>query len=286
MKKLFIPKILISITFLSFFGCTSIQQEQEKFDKQPEASHSDFAKGGTADTYKNIPVVVTGIPYGYKDICGNHSIDSKIDKLYDEIEKKSQKITKIIFNFNADGSLDVRAYYINKDGEDDYDGSTWVESHSHGGDKCSDDRLDDIAIAQAKLNEMRLDPSLDKIYNRLLSVATDMDYDFSKIGITGVKYADPNILKGACGGYSNLLIERLKEANIEGVSDIVEVTSQNHAWVTLMYNGKKLYLDGTWFDGNTVDEKGVVVNIPDKDPRYITFDEQIFTNYGAHHIHE
>jgi hypothetical protein len=155
--------------------------------------------------------------------------------------------------------------------------------HTHLGGNCSLDRYDDIAVSQAKLNEMKKDPALKKVYDILLSVAQDMDYDYNRVGIR-VTFVTPTPLLGVCDDYSDLLIRRLREANINGVSDIVKVSGQNHAWVTLKYNGRILYLDATWFDKNVIDEKGMVSHIPHKDPRNMTFDNDIFTNHGKHHI--
>jgi hypothetical protein len=134
---------------------------------------------------------------------------------------------------------------------------------------------------------MRSDPALEKVYNVLLSVAEDMDYNFPAIGRRAKFVSLPNgkePLKGVCDDYSALLIDRLTAANIKGVSNIQKVTGQNHAWVTLVYKGKTLYLDATWFDKNNIDENGVVDHTPYKDPRNMTFDNEIFTNHRRHHI--
>ena len=91
-------------------------------------------------------------------------------------------------------------------------------------------------------------------------------------------------MTGVCDDYADLMIKRLNNANINGVSGIKKVSGQDHAWVTLQYRNRTLYLDATWFDKNNIDETGTVVNIPHKDPRYMTFDNDIFTNHGKHHI--
>ncbi|MCL1928818.1 MAG: hypothetical protein FWG07_08525 [Treponema sp.] len=252
-----------------------------------------------ANTYKNIPVEVTGIPYRFSDINGNHTIDYLIEAAHKSISTGQVsrfvnfKIDKFIYDFKKDGSLILSTVYsydrTPAAGGAFYPGTTTVNEwkltpsyHTHSGVNCSLDRYDDIAIAQAKLNEMKKDPSLKKVYDILLSVAQDMDYDFNRIGIK-VRYVTPTPLLGVCDDYSNLLISRLRAANIKGVSDIVKVSGQNHAWVTLRYNGRILYLDATWFDTNII-ENGVVVHEPYKDPRNMTFDNDIFTNHGMHHI--
>jgi hypothetical protein len=257
------------------------------------------------NTFEGIPVEVIGIPYGYNDICGNRTIDNLIEKSYQSGLNSQQAgflnftIDKFIFTFMEDGSLNLQrvfsydrtpadngAFYPAQSGTI-HDWKLEPGYHSHSGGNCSLDFYNDIAISQAKLNEMRRDPSLGKVYDMLLSVAEDMDYNYPAIGRHATFVTLPNgqePLKGVCDDYSKLLIDRLTAANIEGVSNIQKVTGQNHAWVTLVYNNKTLYLDATWFDKNNIDGNGVVEHIPYKDPRNMTFDNEIFTNHNKHHI--
>jgi hypothetical protein len=253
------------------------------------------------NTYKGIPVDVLGIPYGYKDICGNHAIDYLIDAEYDMMSTGQSsrfinfKINKFIFDFKSNGSLVLKTVYSydrTPAGGNSYFPAAsnavheWLLQplyHSHLEGNCSLDRYDDIAVSQAKLNEMKKDVSLKKVYDILLSVAQDMDYDYNRVGIR-VSFVTPTPLLGVCDDYSSLLISRLLEANINGVSDIVKVSGQNHAWVTLKYKGRLLYLDATWFDKNVINSNGMVDHTPHKDPRNMTFDNNIFTNRGKHHV--
>jgi hypothetical protein len=281
------------------------------------ASSSNFYRGTAKEyrslpsenTYKNIPVEVTGIPYEFKDICGNYYIDHLIDAAYTGISTGQAskfinfRINKFIFDFKKDGSLILKMVYSYD--ETPAEGNSYYPAksnavhewnlapgyHKHSRGNCSLDRYDDIAISQAKLNEMKKDPSLKKVYDILLSCAEDMDYNYNRIGIR-VKFVTPTPLLGICGDYASLLIDRLLNADIDGVSDIVEVIEASsfqtrdgvHAWVTLRYKGKRLYLDATWFDGNRIDETGTVIHTPYKDPRNMTFDNDIFTNHGKYHI--
>ena len=251
--------------------------------------------------YKYIPVEVNGIPYSYTEICGNHTIDYIIDAKYKMISTGQSskfvnfKINKFVFDFNKDGSLilsSVTSYDRTPAGSDAFypenlnDIHKWnlkPKFHQHLTSDCSLDRYDDIAISQAKLNEMIKDSSLRKVYDVLLSCAEDMDYDYNRVG-KSVGFVTPTPLLGVCDDYANLLVERIRKTPIAGVSDIVKVTGQNHAWVTLKYKGKTLYLDAGWFDTNEIDETGTVVHIPYKDPTNMTFDRDIFTNHGSHHI--
>ena len=261
----------------------------------------DSIRGTAVNTYRNIPVEVTGIPYGFNDINGNHTIDYLIDTAFNMMSTGQQsgfvnfKINKFIYAFKNDGSLILSTVYsydrTPAGGNSFYPAQSnaaheWKLApsyHTHLEGNCSLDRYDDIAVSQAKLNEMKKDPSLKKVYDILLSVAEDMDYDYNSVG-RRVTFVTPTPLLGVCDDYSGLLIQRLREANIAGVSAITKVSGQNHAWVTLQYNDRLLYLDATWFDKNIIDNNGMVVHTPYKDPRNMTFDNDIFTNHGKHHI--
>lgn len=290
---------------ITSFVSTFAQENAPRLSKSISPNRADNPKLITEtinkNFYKYIPVEVNGIPYSYTEICGNHTIDYIIDAEYKMISTGQSskfvnfKINKFVFDFEKDGSLILSSVtsYDRTPADDDAfypanlnDIHKWKlkpNFHQHLAGDCSLDRYDDIAISQAKLNEMIKDPSLRKIYNVLLSCAEDMDYDYNQIG-RSVRFVTPAPLLGVCDDYANLLIGRLLKTPIAGVSDIVKVTGQNHAWVTLKYKGKILYLDATWFDTNTIDETGTVVHIPYKDPTNMTFDRDIFTNHGSHHI--
>jgi hypothetical protein len=154
--------------------------------------------------------------------------------------------------------------------------------HSHGGGRCSIYRYSDILRAELDLAEMRKDPNLDKVYQILLSVATDIDYDYPAIGRAA--NFTPGVRKEVCDGYADELILRLNSAGIPGVTNTQKIAGQNHAWVYLNYKGKTLALDATWFDTNNIMENGYVDHNPHKQPMNITFNTDIFTNHGAHHI--
>jgi len=254
-----------------------------------------------ANTYRNIPVEVRGVPYTYDNISGNHTMDYLIEASYNLISTGQQskfvnfRIKRFLFDFKNDGSLILSTFFsfdrTPAGGNSYYPAEPnavheWKLAplyHQHLEGNCSLDRYDDIAISQGKLNEMIRDPSLKKVYDILLSVAEDVDYDYNRVGIR-VSFVTPTPILGVCDDYGDLLIQRLREANIAGVSEIRKVSGQDHAWVTLKYNNRILYLDATWFDTNAIDSSGRVVHTPYKDPRNMTFDNDIFTNHGKHHI--
>jgi ABC-type glycerol-3-phosphate transport system substrate-binding protein len=63
----------------------------------PSSVQEDASKTIT-NTYKNIPVEVTGIPYGFKDICGNHTIDYVMDEYTLISTRQSSKFVNFKIN--------------------------------------------------------------------------------------------------------------------------------------------------------------------------------------------
>jgi len=167
MKKLL---AFLIVEFL-FFGSFSLQNVNAQF---------------LNNTYKDIPVEVRGIPYSFKDICGNRYIDFVIQASYEMISTGQSsnfinfQIEKFIYDFQKDGSLILstvfsydttpsvgNAFYPGGIKTHEWNLSPSYHYHPY---HCSLDRYDDIAISQAKLNEMREDPSLNRVYELLLSV--------------------------------------------------------------------------------------------------------------------
>lgn len=246
-------------------------------------------------TYNDIPINISGANYSWGQISGCKLIDDYVDKAIDFSWRQVSSFLnfslnglEIRFESNGDMTL-ITAYSYDKttiEGSERYypakkTKNEWRIPRDISPDK-SDYNWEAIAIAQAILKVNREDIGFNKIYEVFLSVAEDMDYDYSAIGEKCI-YEKPNTLKGVCDDYSVLLIARLKEAYLSDVSDIRKVTGQNHAWVTLKYKGSLLYLDPTWFDMQDFLSDGTLSNTPVKAPMYITFDEELFTNFGREH---
>jgi hypothetical protein len=115
-------------------------------------------------------------------------------------------------------------------------------------------------------------------------ISAKVDYDFN-----AAYGLDCKIRTGkqgsVCDGYADYTINRLREANINGITEIYKVSSSkmNHAWVELVFNGKPVYFDATWFDINQIGDDGYSVTLPqdvgqDFDWQYITYDKKLFDN--------
>jgi len=97
-----------------------------------------------------------------------------------------------------------------------------------------------------------------------------------------VKYCNPNIKKAVCGGYSNAVAEAFENHPLVYKIENWSSKRGNHAWnVIILKDGRKLYCDATWYQGNSIDDEGYVVDIPAQNPVDLTFDIDEFNSLGG-----
>jgi hypothetical protein len=84
-----------------------------------------------------------------------------------------------------------------------------------------------------------------------IAVGKAFDYDFKKAYGVDCKFY-PGQKFGVCDDYVNYTIGILKDSSMEGITELYKVSSSkmNHAWIELVYKGKTVYFDPTWFDIN------------------------------------
>jgi hypothetical protein len=134
--------------------------------------------------------------------------------------------------------------------------------------------------AQYRMDERRKDPVFREIEKVVLQIATEYKYDFESAYGIQVKYRNPNVKKAVCEGYSNAVASAF--TNHPLVDRVETWAGSNHAWNTLILkDGRKLYCDATWYDGNSIDDEGYVVDIPDQNPVNLTFDINEFNSQGG-----
>jgi hypothetical protein len=136
--------------------------------------------------------------------------------------------------------------------------------------------------AQYRMDERRKDPVFKKIEKVVLRIAKEYDYDFQSAYGINVKYRKPNIRKGVCDSYSDAVTAAFRR---HPQITAVEKWSSNigkHAWnVLILKDGRRLYCDATWYDGNNIDDEGYVVDVPDQNPVNLTFDIDEFNSMGG-----
>jgi hypothetical protein len=135
--------------------------------------------------------------------------------------------------------------------------------------------------ADYRMEERRRDPAFREIERIVLQIATEYDYDFPSIGVRAM-FRNPNTRRAVCEGYSNAVVNAFRNhplvTRVETWSSVIG----NHAWNVIVLNdGRRIYCDATWYDGNRIDSEGYVVNIPDRNPVNLTFDISEFNSLGG-----
>jgi len=136
--------------------------------------------------------------------------------------------------------------------------------------------------SQFSMEQRRRYPVFVEIEKVVLQIAKEYQYDFESAYGISVKYRNPNVKKAVCGGYSDAVAEVF--ANHPLVNKVEKWSSSkgNHAWnVLILKNGRKLYCDVTWYQGNDIDEEGYVVDVPAQNPVNLTFDLDEFNSSGG-----
>jgi hypothetical protein len=137
--------------------------------------------------------------------------------------------------------------------------------------------------AQYYMDERRKDFVFREIEKIILLIAKDYQYDFKSAYGIPVKYRKPNIKKAVCGGYSDAVSEKLKNHSLVAKVESWSSSEGNHAWNVIILKNKqrKLYCDVTWYQGNSIDSEGYVVDIPVQDPVNLTYNLDEFNNLGG-----
>jgi len=126
----------------------------------------------------------------------------------------------------------------------------------------------------------------DKRYRQIIDIAMklceEIEYNWSDFsGYDGaVPQLDATKRHEVCDGYSK--IAKSEFINLECVDKVLICSGENHAWNMLVLDdGRKLYLDLTWFDNETIDSAtGRIKQLDDYDWANITFDEETFKYSG------
>jgi len=141
-------------------------------------------------------------------------------------------------------------------------------------------KLDDAA--QYRIEERRKDPVFRDIEKVVLQIATEYNYDYESAYRIRVKYRRPNTKKAVCDGYSDAVTQAFKNHPQVTKVEKWSSTAGNHAWnVLVLKDGRRLYCDTTWYDGNNIDADGYVVDIPVQNPVNLTFDIDEFNSLGG-----
>ncbi|MDR2730937.1 MAG: hypothetical protein LBB81_08575 [Treponema sp.] len=136
--------------------------------------------------------------------------------------------------------------------------------------------------AQYRMDIRRKDLVFNKIEKVVLRIAKEYDYDFQAAYGIKVKYRKPNARKGVCDSYSDAVMSAFKRHPLVASVEKWSSNIGKHAWnVLVLKDGRKLYCDATWYDGNNIDDEGYVVDIPERNPVNLTFNIAEFNSLGG-----
>jgi hypothetical protein len=136
-------------------------------------------------------------------------------------------------------------------------------------------------IAQWKIEQRRKDPTFAEIEKNVAHIATEYNYDYETFLGQPMKYRNTNTKRAICDGYANVVTETL--SNHQFVDKAEKWTSETgkHAWNLIhLKDGRKLYIDATWYYKSTMDNEGYIVTIPEPNPTALTFDIEEFNSLG------
>jgi hypothetical protein len=269
----FVAALVLEVTLV---GCVA----QKRTAKKPAAEQKAGAvKLAEAQQYDWITSRVRIPGYVLADAIAYRS---------DFLTKNSEAASNLTFTFfyNDDGDACLEATVTPKGGYT-WEKGTWICQWWGGGG--GEIGLGDIKYSQTKKNaddaefrieERRTDPAFAEIERIVLQLADEYDYDYMGAYGIAVKYREPKGKKAYCDGYSDAVERAFARHPL--VDHVEKYAGGNHAWnIVVLKDGRKIYTDVTWYDGNSIDDEGYVVHVPVRDPVNLTFDLAEFNSLGG-----
>jgi hypothetical protein len=265
----FVPAALAGALFLA--GCRVL------FDP-------DFGKYESSpyDSPSPVPIVYTpqyALPPNY---IPRYAVDEAERYRAEFLARNAASASDLTYRFfyNEDGEAYIE-YTVTPKGGYPWNTPVWIGrrwGNSRGSDyTVTQKRLDEAAYC---MEERRKDRTFSEIEKVVLQIAADYDYDYYGYDGTFVQYRDPDVKKAVCDGYANAVFYQLNSHPL--VASVEKWIGGNHAWnVINLKDGRKLYCDATWYDGNSIDDEGYVVHVPQQNPWNLTFDPDEFNTLGG-----
>jgi hypothetical protein len=263
--------VLFSVLMLAVFDGARIEAQNSGGGANPY---------GTADQYRAAPL--NSVPrYALEEAEGY-----KAEFLAEYAQAASDLTYRFFYDANGDACLE---YTVIPKGRYTWETSTWIGIMWSGGfgsigngaiNYMSTKRNDDEA--EARIEERRKDPAFAELEKIVLQIAAEYDYDFYGAYRQVVKYRVSTVKKAVCDGYADAVLRAFNNHPLVAWVDKWSSAVGNHAWdVIVLKDGRKLYCDPTWYDGNSIDDEGYVVHVPARDPVNLTFDINEFNSLGG-----
>ena len=129
------------------------------------------------------------------------------------------------------------------------------------------------------------DPVFAEIIDFAKKLSAEIEYDWANYsGYEGPVKPTPGKRRAVCDGYTEEVMR--KALKLPSVLAVQRWRGANHAWnVLILVDGRTLYFDLTWFDNESINEKGEIYQTDDYNWENITFFEHLFrfsnVEYGA-----
>lgn len=218
---------------------------------------------------------------------------------YARVEAEKYKIEFLKRNSEAAQSVEWRFYYDESEdaclectviGKKNYSWPTpkWIAIRwGREGGQVGNGKINFVLTrkkadeAQWRMKQRRREALFQELEALVLGVAREYDYDFQQAYGIKVKYRGQKKL-AVCDGYANATRSALGAHPQVLVVEKWVSLQYSHAWnVVRLKDGRRLYCDTTWYDGQGVDVEGYVISEPERNPVNLTYEESEFNSLGG-----
>ena len=141
------------------------------------------------------------------------------------------------------------------------------------------------STSDSRLEERLADPAFREIERIVFRVGNEIVYDHARLeknASRNLRFRDQNIRREVCAGYSDAVIEALQGHPLVERVEYWRSSIGNHAWnLIVLKDGREIYCDATWYDGDYIDENGFIINHPGRWGVNLTFDINEFNTVGG-----
>lgn len=134
--------------------------------------------------------------------------------------------------------------------------------------------------AEIRMEKRRKDEAFCEVEKVVKKIAEEYEYDFKGAYGVEAKYRTPEVKKASCGEYADVVSNSFKGHPF--VDHVEKHIYGNHAWNTVfLKDGRKVYVDSTWYTGNYIDKEGYAVHVMERSAVAVTFDADEFNCKGG-----
>ncbi|MCL2802228.1 MAG: RICIN domain-containing protein [Treponema sp.] len=141
------------------------------------------------------------------------------------------------------------------------------------------------STSESRLEERMADTAFREIERIVHRVGNEIVYDHARLEKNAgrnLRFRDELIRREVCAGYSDAVIEALQGHPLVERVEYWRSSIGNHAWnLIVLKDGREIYTDATWYDGDYIDDNGFIINHPGRWGVNLTFDINEFNTVGG-----